>query len=140
MARLSRRIGETLSEIAEAAAAAEALCAADGADQSQSLRIGLALDELAANALVHGAMREEAPDITIEVWTDARDLTLRISACGPRFDPRAPRDVDRPEEYALGGRGLTMVLAFADALTYRRESGRNVTTFSVRKHGAPDVD
>ncbi|QIE54835.1 ATP-binding protein [Pikeienuella piscinae] len=140
MARLSRRIGETLTEVAEAAAAAEAFCSADGADQSQSLRIGLALDELAANALVHGAMREEAPDITVEVWTDERDLTLRISARGPRFDPRAPRDVSRPQEYALGGRGLTMVLAFADELTYQRESGRNVTTFSVRKHREHDVD
>lgn len=140
MPRLSRRIGETLTEIAEAAAAAEALCAADGADQSQSLRIGLALDELAANALVHGAMREEAPDITVEVWTDDRDLTLRISARGPRFDPRAPQDRAAPEEDALGGRGLNMVLAFADKLTYQRESGRNVTTFTVRKHGEPDVD
>ena len=49
MTRLSRRIHETLTEVAEAAAAAEVLCSAAGADESQSLRIGLALDELAAD-------------------------------------------------------------------------------------------
>lgn len=132
MARLSRRIRETLSEVASAAAAAEALCVAEGADESQSLRIGLALDELAANALIHGAREECAPDIEIEVWVDEEILTLQVSASGPRFDPLIPRQ-SQEDDFAVGGRGLTMVLTFADELTYRRERGRNITTFSVRK-------
>lgn len=132
MARLSRRIRETLSEVAAAAAAAEALCVAEGADECQSLRIGLALDELAANALIHGAREESAPDIEVEVWADEGNLTLQVSASGPRFDPLRPRHSPE-EDFAVGGRGLTMVLAFADELTYRREKGKNITTFSVRK-------
>lgn len=138
MARLTRRIGATLTEVAEAAAEAEALCVADGADESQSLRIGLALDELAANALVHGAVNEAAPDILVEVWTDEAELTLRVSARGPRFDPREPRESG--EAFAIGGRGLTMVLAFADRLAYAREEDRNVTTFTVAKRGEPEVE
>ncbi|MFV0473127.1 MAG: ATP-binding protein [Pikeienuella sp.] len=138
-ARLSRRIGDSLSEIAEAAADAEALCGASGADESQALRIGLALDELAANALVHGGAPAGGPDIVIELWIDERDLSLRVSARGRRFDPLAPRDKG-PEEYAIGGRGLAMVIAFADELSYRREEGRNITTFTVRKFASPKLE
>lgn len=137
MARLSRRIRETLTEVAEAAAAAEKLCAAAGADESQSLRIGLALDELAANALTHGAMKEKAPFIQIDVWVDDQMLNLKIEAEGPRFDPTEGRPT-KIEDYAIGGRGLGLVIGFADALSYQRIGERNITTFSVAKHGAVD--
>ncbi|MEX2520591.1 MAG: ATP-binding protein [Paracoccaceae bacterium] len=139
MPQLIRRIGDTLAEIASVAAEAETFCAADGADESQSLRIGLAVDELAANALIHGAAREEAPDVVVEIWTDACELNLRVSARGPRFDPRERRE-KTPEEFAIGGRGLTLVLAFADRLAYARDGERNVTTFTVAKFARPEVD
>lgn len=138
MACLRRKIGGGLPEIAAAAAAAEALCASDGADESQSLRIGLALDELAANAFLHGGAPEAPPEIEVEVWTDERALTLRISARGPHFDPLAHTDGARENDIS-GGRGLLLVLTFADELTYRREGERNITTFSVRKHEQSDI-
>ena len=137
MTRLSRRIRETLTEVAEAAAAAEALCAEAGADESQSLRIGLALDELAANALVHGALKERAPFIQVDVWVDAETLNLKIEAEGPRFDPREGRPT-KAEDYAIGGRGLALVLGFADGLNYQRRGDRNITTFSVSKFETAD--
>lgn len=123
--------------MAEAAAAAEVLCSAAGADESQSLRIGLALDELAANALTHGAMAEKAPFIQIDVWVEEDMLNLKIEAEGPRFDPTAGGPV-KDEDYIIGGRGLGLVIGFADALSYQRVGDRNITTFSVSKHGAPD--
>lgn len=137
MKRLSRRIRETLTEVADAAAAAEALCAEAGADESQSLRIGLALDELAANALTHGAIREKAPFIQIDVWVEGEMLNLKIEAEGPRFDPTEGRPT-KIEDYAIGGRGLGLVIGFADALSYQRIGDRNITTFSVSKHGTGD--
>lgn len=133
--RLSRRIGQTLADVAQAAAEAEAFCAAEGADESASLRIGLALDELAANALVHGAVSKTPPDIDVEVWTDASHVHLRVAAQGPCFDPGARREDERPEGASLGGRGLTILFALADTLTYSRWKGRNVTTFSIVKQG-----
>ena len=135
MTSLKRHIRETLSEVADAAAAAEAYCARAGADEGQRLRVGLALDELAANALVHGSTPGERPDIQVEVWTDEEMLHLRVSARGPRFDPRE-REPAPAGDYALGGRGLAMVLEFADRIDYARHGAVNVTTFSVRKHGA----
>lgn len=137
MTRLSRRIHETLTEVADAAAAAETLFADAGADESQSLRIGLALDELAANALTHGAMEEKAPFIQIEVWVDEEMLNLKIEAEGPRFDPTEGRPT-KIEDYAIDGRGLGLVIGFADALSYKRVGDRNITTFSVNKHGSVD--
>lgn len=138
LTRLVRKIEPTLTSVAQAAADAEAFCATLGGAESQCLRIGLALDELAANALVHGAVNEASPDIAIEVWADQGLLKLKVTARGPRFDPREHQA--RPEEapYALGGRGLTMVIAFADELSFARESGVNVTTFAVTKEGTDD--
>lgn len=138
MARFQRRIGGGLPEIAAAAAAVEELCAAEGADESQSLRIGLALDELAANAFLHGGGPGKPPEIDVEVWTDERALTLRISARGPHFDPLAHTDSVKGDDVS-GGRGLLLVMTFADELSYRREGGRNITTFSVRKHEHSDI-
>ena len=132
--RLVRQITGTLTEVAEAAADSEAFCARLGADESQCLRIGLALDELAANALVHGAEDDAAPDIKLEVWGEHDMLRLRITAKGPRFDPSAPRADEGEQPYALGGRGLTMVIAFADEISYARRDPYNVTTFSVFKY------
>ena len=138
MTRLTRRIHQTLTEVAEAAAAAEKLCMDAGADESQALRIGLALDELGANALVHGALNEKAPFIQIDVWVEGDDLVLRVEAEGPRFDPREPVAPRDDASYFIGGRGLGLVLSFADGLSYQRRGDRNVTTFSVCKHGEPD--
>ncbi|MEM7546114.1 MAG: ATP-binding protein [Pseudomonadota bacterium] len=135
---LVRQIGGTLTSVAETAAEAEEFCAAAGADKGQCLRIGLALDELAANALVHGAVNEQAPDIQAEIWVDQTCLHLRVSARGPRFDPRQFRMDADAEQYSMGGRGLALVIAFADELVYAREDGRNVTTFSVTKQGEED--
>lgn len=135
MSRLTRHIRETLGEVAEAAADAEAFCSNLGADEGQCLRIGLALDELAANALLHGSKggAAEPADIKVEVWGDDEMLHLCVRAKGPRFDPRDKRAPQPGQEFAIGGRGLTLVLSFADKLTYAREDDRNVTTFSVVK-------
>ncbi|MEO1612203.1 MAG: ATP-binding protein [Pseudomonadota bacterium] len=138
MGRLVRTITSTLTEVAEAAADAEAYCASLGADESQSLRIGLALDELAANALVHGAKAETAPDIKVEVWGEDDMLRLRVTAKGARFDPRDGRPDIGSQPYSLGGRGLTMVIAFADEISYSRRDPYNITTFSVFRNAEHD--
>lgn len=134
MGKLVRSIKGTLTEVAAAAADAEAFCASLGADESQCLRIGLALDELAANALVHGAKSETSPDIKVEVWDEDDMLRLRVTAKGARFDPRDRRPDVGEDAYALGGRGLTMVIAFADEISYARRDPYNITTFSVFRH------
>ncbi|MEM7524988.1 MAG: ATP-binding protein [Pseudomonadota bacterium] len=136
--KLVRQIRKTLTEVAEAAAAAEAYALEHvGADEGQALRIGLAADELAANALTHGAVAEIAPDIALEVWGDDHFVNLRVTASGPRFDPRDYRPVTA-ERSDIGGRGLALVLAFADQLSYAREGPKNITTFSVYRIGAAD--
>jgi len=136
--RLVREIGTTLTSVAQVAAEAEAFCSALGGAEAQCLRIGLALDELAANALVHGAVNEAAPDISIEVWEEQELLNLRVTAKGPRFDPREHQANREEKPYSIGGRGLTMIIAFADELKFSRENGKNITTFSVSKQGVGD--
>ena len=135
MSRCVWRITKTLSEVADAAAAAEALCVEWGADESQALRIGLALDELAANALLHGSDADQNPIINAELWTERDMLHLRIDATGPGFDPRQRREKRPEEDMSIGGRGIALVMAFADELSYRREGTRNITDFSVTKRG-----
>ena len=55
---------------------------------------------------------------------------------GPRFDPLAYRQNQDQPEYAIGGRGLALVISFADEIAYQRKADRNVTTFIVSKHGS----
>lgn len=132
------RIEKTLSEVAAAAAAAETSCVEWGADESQALRIGLALDELAANALLHGAKSDVPPSIHAELWADAEMLRLRIDATGPGFDPRQRREDHPDDDLAIGGKGIALVMAFADELNYRREGPRNITEFAVCMRGCED--
>lgn len=137
MPRRKWQIKSTLAEVAKAAAAAEEFCTKVGADQSQALRIGLALDELASNALMHGSADDQAASISAEVWDEGDNLHLCLDAEGPSFDPR--RQPDGPtEDFAIGGRGLALVFAFADSLSYKREGRRNITCFSVHKKGSDD--
>lgn len=138
MTRRTWNINSTLTEVARAAAEAEALCKALGAEEAQALRIGLALDELTSNALVHGAEAEETAQISATVWDEGEHLHLEVEATGPGFDPRKGKPQADP--YALGGRGLALVLAFADELSYQRRGARNVTRFTVSKFGASDDD
>lgn len=131
MEKFVRRIRSSLSEVADAAAAAEAYCAGRGAEEGQRLRIGLALDELAANALVHGTEPDREADILLEVWTDEEMAHLRVTARGPCFDPRERAGVGPGSDWSLGGRGLAMVLDFADRIDHEWRAPMNVTTFSV---------
>ncbi|MEM8754535.1 MAG: ATP-binding protein [Pseudomonadota bacterium] len=125
---------ETLKEVAEAAAAAEAYARdAAGADEEQALRVGLAADELAANALIHGA--RGPVDLWVEVWSDDAFVHLQVSALGPCFDPRAFTPQERPDG-DLGGYGLALIHQFVDSLDYERVDSRNVTRASVRKRAA----
>lgn len=138
--RMARRLGDTLTDVAKAAADAEAFCLGVGAGENAALRIGLALDELAANALIHGAVSEQAPEIDVEVWADDARAHLRVDARGPRFDPREPRRTAAADDLAIGGRGLTIVMAFADELAYARVEGRNVTTVSFALRDAVEAE
>lgn len=137
MPRRKWQIKSTLVEVAVAAEAAEEFCMNVGADHSQALRIGLALDELASNALMHGAGEDSTAVVFAEVWDEGESLHLCIDAEGPSFDPHQRPD-GPTEDFSIGGRGLALVFAFADTLNYKRDGQRNITNFTVLKRGTTD--
>ena len=62
-------------------------------------------------------------------------IAIGSQCARPGFEPRQRRE-KRPEEgMSIGGRGIALVMAFAEELSYRRAGTRNITDFSVTKRG-----
>ena len=102
-----------------------------GIPEPELLGINLVLEELFTNVIFHAHDDGAEHEVQIHVALDGRDLRIEVSDDGRPFDPReAPRpDLNAPlDEREIGGLGLHLVRESVDALDYRREGDRNVTT------------
>jgi serine/threonine-protein kinase RsbW len=116
-------LGALLQAVATWAAAAGVAAAPAG-------RLGLVVDELAANVVAHGAARQ------ISVAVEPRPGALRISVAddGRPFDPLAlppPDTSESLESRQIGGLGVHLVRRLARSLAYAREAGWNRVTAVV---------
>jgi serine/threonine-protein kinase RsbW len=110
------------------------LAEAAGFDEDSRLDIRTAAHESLINAMVHGNRTDEARRVTLEVGLDSCSLEMRVRDEGQGFDPSlipnplAPENLCRPS-----GRGLLLMRALMDAVTFRRppSGGMEVT---MRKH------
>lgn len=112
---------------AEAVAAAEqrliAFLDGEGLPEAAAARAALLLEEVALNALRHGA----APCVEVEARVDADGITLVFEDAGLPFDPLAG-EVAAPDPGAEqpGGRGLLLIRRFSTGAHYARSpDGRN---------------
>jgi anti-sigma regulatory factor (Ser/Thr protein kinase) len=88
----------------------------------------LVVSELVTNACVHGA-----GPVTVTVWVDRRRLSLRVQDRGHWCEPK---ETDG-DEYAPGGRGLTIVDGLADSVSIRRGRGGRGTCVIARFSAPP---
>jgi len=83
--------------------------------------VGMALQEALANAILHGCKSNEAHSVTVEVQTSGEDATVVVRDPGPGFDRAAARDPASPDALtATSGRGLLMMRAYMDEVTFAR--------------------
>ncbi len=99
-------------------------------------RLGLIVDELVTNILVHGTIK--GPDLTINVhiFNHENELVIEIIDTGRPFDPTGhPLSYPCPESASLviGGRGLCLVRRLADRIHYTRSKDHNHLLISLNK-------
>ena len=93
-------------------------------------RARVCVAEVAANLLEHGRARAEGDEITVTLRPGATALEIELTDTGRAFDPTAPAAAAAsPDD--LGGRGLRLLRAYAAAMRYRRDGGRNILWLRV---------
>ncbi len=126
-------------------------------DQTERIRIGVALEEALANAILHGnleassELRQEDEEFYYQLADDRRRLppykdrhvhcTFKLTRSeavfsfrdeGPGFDPSTLPDPTDPENLGrIGGRGLLLIRTFMDEVTFN-EKGNQITLVKRR--------
>ncbi|MDE0354561.1 MAG: ATP-binding protein [Deltaproteobacteria bacterium] len=128
-------VANDLHGISSAAARIDAFCAAHDLAHGISFDVTLAFDELVTDAIGYGFDDDGEHRIDLALRIEGGTLTVEVADDGRAFDPfQAPEhDLSAPvEERARGGLGIYLVRKTMDAVTYRREDGRNVVTLTKR--------
>lgn len=137
--RFDMSLANDVQEVARVIDTLEEFGAANGIPAEQSLRFGLALDELITNVISYGLAGRS--DGVIDLFVEHADGALRAELAdnGPPFDPLAA-ETSVPggdiETRAVGGLGLTLVKTFMDRLDYRRVDGFNRLTMEMKLKAA----
>ena len=98
-------------------------------------RLGLIVDELVSNCIVHGRCRGPDKRVRVEVFDQADRLLIEIIDPGPEFDPTAQAlPCLTPEQPAVGGVGLALVRHLVDSYHYTRKEGCNHLLLHLKKN------
>lgn len=113
-----------------------AVCERGDVGKDAALRMRLAVEELTANAIVHGYRdRDDGRLVLIGGGNGRGGVSVQLRDCAPPFDPRArpaaPR-LDAPvKDRPIGGLGIHLALTCLDEYRYERVSGQNRSTLTV---------
>ncbi len=104
-------------------------------------RLGVIIDELVMNAIMHGGCTGENQTVSVTVFDRANEVLIKIIDTGLPFDPTilVSRCLDEGSQIPIGGVGLCLVRRLADRMQYRREKGRNHLVISLNKTQMEDV-
>ena len=111
-----------------------------GIDEDRRLEIQAAVHESLVNAILHGNHGDETRRVTLELDLDGEGLEIRVRDEGRGFDPaRLPDPLAHENLCKTSGRGILLMKALMDAVTFRRprSGGMEVT---MRKRLAPEVE
>lgn len=137
--RLELSLASDIQEVGRVIDALEEFGAGRGIAPDQSLRFGLALDELITNIISYGLAGRSDGTITLEVEHSGGMLTARLCDNGLPFDPFAA-EIEAPsgdiEHRKVGGLGVTLVKKLMDHVDYRRDGGFNHVTLELKLKAA----
>ena len=126
--------------VAQVAEALDAFCQTENLPEDTVWRLRVAVDEIVANIVSHGAAGAHAGAIDVWFRRDGNTVEVRIADDGVPFDPlmqpvppvTAPLDDRRP-----GGLGIVLVRALIDEVRYER-TARNILTLRKRLDSGSD--
>lgn len=109
------------------------LAAKAGFGADKGIRLQLAIEEWIVNVCSH-AYGGRGGTIEVALRQRSGSLLVDVADDGPPFDPTAASepDVAMPlEEREPGGLGLLLIRRMTDEISYSRDGGRNVVTFTI---------
>lgn len=121
------QIHASLAQLDVLCRAVEALQGSLLCTDRQMFEITLALEELTANVIHHGAGKT----IEVELNKDWDELVIIVTDDGAPFDPTTISAVDthQPlEKRSPGGLGIHLVRRYTDSINYRRDNEKNIIT------------
>jgi serine/threonine-protein kinase RsbW len=124
------RLEPLLSEIPRLIDWVEARCEASGVGGQIAMKLALALEEAAANAINHGLPSAPPPHrLAVRLGVDADTVVAEVIDSGRPFDPTAVPDPDLKsplDERQLGGLGIHLMRELMDGVEYRRSGDTNI--------------
>jgi len=97
-------------------------------------RLGLIVDELVSNCIVHGRCRGPDKRVWVEVCDQTDRLQIEIIDPGAEFDPTSQAlPCPSRERPAVGGVGLALVRHLVDTYHYTRKEGCNHLLLQLKK-------
>lgn len=123
-------------------AAVEQYCLKRSLSQTLRYRLGIIVDELAMNAIMHGGCTGEKHQISVKIVDHTNKLLVEVIDSGSAFDPTTRISSECPAIDAIvpiGGVGLCLVRRFADSMKYSRNKNRNRLLLSLNKPKTEDI-
>ena len=111
----------------------ETIAMENGLDHSLTMELNLAVEEAVVNVMEYAYPQGETGEVTIEVSVADGKLDINIIDSGAPFDPTQKSDPDTSlpvEERSIGGLGIFLVRQVMDTVSYRRDNGKNILTFT----------
>jgi serine/threonine-protein kinase RsbW len=106
---------------------AERMAEVAGFDADEGLNVGLAVREAVINAMVHGNRMDPQLEVRLTFEASSGGLTATVRDCGEGFDPDTmPDPTSDPNLLRTSGRGVLLMRAFVDNVTFRKLGGRGM--------------
>lgn len=135
-ARIELVIDKSRPDQANLLTAIDDFAAARALSETLRYRLGLIVDELVTNCIVHGACLSLGKEIRVAIEDREKELLIEIVDAGRTFDPTATTLPQCPQtgRVAVGGVGLSLVRRFAEWAHYSRSDNRNHLRLSLKKN------
>jgi anti-sigma regulatory factor (Ser/Thr protein kinase) len=127
----TRRFSNDLAELRRVSEWLRTYCSEAGIDNAVTYHVDLCLDEAVSNIIRYGYENGSRDTIVVSVEMRHDRLRVVISDGGREFNPlrQPPPAVPTTiEDVPVGGFGIHLMRAFANAVDYRRINGRNIVT------------
>lgn len=125
----------TMEDVTEASDKVISLCRKYGVDSRQAFNVGLCLEELAANSLLHGFKDDREKYVEYRFIIIGRWLILRLRDNGRHFDLTERYKLLDPDD-PVSGMGLRIVFAAAENVNYSHAFDLNNVCIRVLKQSS----
>lgn len=122
-------------------AASEKMAELAGFDSDDALNMGLAVREAVINAILHGNKQDASLKVSVTLTSATRELKAKVKDHGNGFVPDETPDPTAGDNLLrTSGRGLLLMRAFVDDVTFRRWRGGTEVVLIKRRPPGRDAE